>query len=84
MKLRWAGDDRILRGATALDCFRYHCHGDHSRAGQRGDVDGVMKCIAETFQLDTAYASLSSLEERAAAFVTTAINRGVMVDVTAC
>ncbi len=81
MKLRWAGDDKILWGATALDCLRYHCHGDHSLAGQRGDVDGVMKRIAETFQLDSAYAALPTLEERSTAFVKTAIAHGVMIDV---
>lgn len=83
MKMRWAGDDKILRGATALDCLRYHCHGDHSAAGQRGDVDGVMKRIAETFQLDQSYASLATLEERAVAFVAIAIGRGVLIDATA-
>jgi hypothetical protein len=39
MHLRFAGDDRLLLGQTALDCLRYHCHGDHSAEGQRSDVD---------------------------------------------
>ena len=72
-----------MRGATALDCLRYHCHGDHSAAGQRGDVDGVMKRIAETFHLDPAYAALPTLEERSAAFVKTALDHGIMFDVAA-
>lgn len=83
MKLRWAGDDKILRGSTALDCLRYHCHGDHSAEARRGDLDGVMKRIATTFQLDLAYAALSTLEERSAAFVKTALDHGIMIDVSA-
>jgi hypothetical protein len=80
MKLRWAGDNKILRGATALECLRYHCHGDHSAEGRRGDIDGVMKRIAETFQIDTtAYAALPTLDERCAAFVKTALDCGLMV-----
>ena len=80
MKLRWAGDDHFLRGATALDCLRYHCRSDHSAEGRRGDVDGVMKRIADTFQLDASYASLPTLEERATAFVQVAIARHVLID----
>ena len=83
MKLRWYGDDKILRGATALDCLRYHCHGDHSDAGIRGDVDGVMARIAEMFKLDPSYASLPTLEERAAAFVATAVAIGLLKDLAA-
>lgn len=83
MKLRWAGDDKILRGATALDCLRYHCHGDHSAEARRGDLDGVMKRIATTFQLDLANAALPTLEERSEAFVKTALDRGIMIDVPA-
>lgn len=71
-----------MQGATALDCLRYHCHGDHSAAARRGDVDGVMAKIAETFQLDPAYAALPTSEERAAAFVATAIATGLLVDLT--
>jgi hypothetical protein len=81
MKLRWDGDDRIMRGATALDCLRYHCHGDHSAAAQRGDVDGVMKRLADTFQLDPSYAALPTLEERAAGFVKIARDQKLLVDV---
>lgn len=80
MKLRWAGDDKILRGATALDCLRYHCHGDHTTAGQRGDVDGVMERISRTFEIDPSYASLPTLEERSAAFVKAALDCGVLID----
>lgn len=68
-----------MRGATALDCLRFHCHGDHSPEAQRGDVDGVMRRLANTFQLDLSYAALPTLEERAEAFVNTAIDRGIMV-----
>ena len=82
MKLRFAGDDRILRGETALDCLRYHCHGDHSVAAQRGDVDGVMQRLAETFQLESSYTSLPTLEERAADFVKITRDQGLLVDVT--
>jgi len=82
MKLRWAGDDKIMRGATALDCLRYHCHGDHSHEARSGDIDGVMKRIADTFQIDTAYAALPTLDDRCAAFVRTAIACGLIVDVT--
>ena len=80
MKLRWAGDDKIMRGATALDCLRYHCHGDHSREAQRGDIDGVMKRIADTFRIDTAYAALPTLDDRCAAFVKTGIACGLIID----
>jgi hypothetical protein len=79
MKLRWAGDDRVLRGETALDCLRYHCHGDHSAEARRGDVDGVMKRLATTFQLDTSYTELPTLEERAAAFVKIASARRLLL-----
>lgn len=83
MKLRWTGDDHILRGATALDCLRYHCHGDHSAAARSGDVDGVMKRIAEIFRLDQSYAALSTLEARCDAFVNSALACGLLVDLTA-
>lgn len=79
MKLRWAGD-RVIRGATALDCLRHHLHSDHSAAAQRGAVDGVMERIAKTFQLDASYAALPTLEERAAAFVAAAIAVGLLED----
>lgn len=83
MMLRFAGDDRILRGETALDCLHYHGHGDHSAAARRGDIDGVMKRIAETFQLDQSFASLPTLEERCDAFVKIALKDGLLVDVKA-
>jgi hypothetical protein len=83
MKLRWAGDDKIMRGATALECLRDHCHGDHSAEARRGDIDGVMKRIGETFQIDMDYAALSTLEERCAAFVKTGIACGLIVDLNA-
>lgn len=84
MKLRWAGDDKSrLRGTTALDCFRFHCHSDHSPEGRRGDVDGVMKRIATTFQLDASYAELPTLEERCEAFVKVAIAHGILFDESA-
>ena len=76
MKLRWAGDDKILRGITTLDCLRYHCRGDHSPEARRGDIDAVMKRLAGRFQLDIAYSALPTLEERADAFVATAIRSG--------
>ena len=82
MRLRFAGDHRIMRGATALDVLRYHCHGDHSPEAQRGDIDSVMKRLATTFQLDLTYAALPTLEERAAAFVKTAIECGLLADLT--
>jgi len=82
MHLRWAGDDKILRGATALDCLRYHCHGDHSAEARRGDIDGVLRRIAETFKLDPSYAELSTLDERCEAFVKTALVHGLLIDVT--
>lgn len=71
-----------MRGATALDVLRYHCHGDHSSEAQRRDIDGVMLRLAKTFQLDLAYAALSTLEERATAFVKTAIDCGLLVDLS--
>jgi hypothetical protein len=80
VRLRFAGDDRRLLGQTALDCLRYHCHGDHSAEGRRGDVDGVMKRLAEAFTLDSSYASLPTMEERAAAFVKIALDHGLLVD----
>ena len=79
MKLRWAGDDRVLCGTTALDCLRYHCCVDHSAEGRRGDVDGVMKRLSETFQLDMSYATLPTLEERAAAFIKIASARRLLL-----
>ena len=81
MKMRWAGDDKILRGATALDCLRYHCHGDHSAAAQRGDIDGVMARLSDDLQIDTSYRALPTLEERAAAFVHAARAQGWLMDV---
>ena len=81
MKLRWVGDDKSrMRGTTALDCLRHHCHGDHSPEGCRGDVDGVMRRITSTFALDVAYASLPTLEERTEAFVKTAIDGGILFE----
>jgi hypothetical protein len=68
-----------MRGATALDCMRDHCHGDHSAEGRRGDVDGVMKRLSDTFQLDTSYAALPTLEERATAFVKIASERRLLL-----
>lgn len=82
MRLRFAGDHRIMRGATALDVLRYHCHGDHSAEAQRGDIDGVMLRLAKTFHLDASYATLPTLEERAVAFVKTAIDEGLLVDLS--
>lgn len=78
MRLRWSGDDRTMAGATALDCLRMHCRGDHSVAGQNGDVDGVMQRIAETFRLDTAYKDQPTLAERCTAFVQAALDSGLM------
>ena len=83
MKLRWAGDDKIMLGTSALDCLRYHCHGDHSAEARHGDIDGVMKRIGETFQIDPSYATRSTLEERCEAFVKIAIACGLIVDVSA-
>jgi len=82
VKLRWAELDRVLRGATALDCLLHHCRGDHSAAARRGDVDGVMKRLADTFQLDASYAALPTLEERCEAFVKIGIAAGILVDET--
>jgi hypothetical protein len=82
MKLRFAEDDRVMRGATALDCLRCHCQGDHSAEAQRGDIDGVMKRLAATFQLDPSYVAPTTLEERAAAFVTIALACGLLVDLS--
>lgn len=78
MKLRWAGDDKIMRGATALDCLRDHCHGDHSVEAAHGDIDGVMRRIADTFQIDASYAVLPTLKERCHAFVQTSIACGLI------
>jgi hypothetical protein len=81
MRLRFAGEDKSrMRGKTALDCLRYHCHGDHSPEGQRGDVDGVMKRLTDIFKLDTSYASLPTLEERCEAFVKIALKDGLLID----
>ena len=82
MRLRWAGDDCVMRGSTALDCLHYHCHGDHSVEGQRGDVDGVMRRIAERFGLDSAYVAQTTLHDRCEAFVKAAIDRGLIVDLS--
>ena len=82
MRLRWSGDDRKMAGKTALDCLRMHCHGDHSVEGQRGDVDGVMKRIATTFQIDQSFAALPTLEERCDAFVKIALDCGLLVDLS--
>jgi hypothetical protein len=71
-----------MAGKTALDCLRMHCHGDHSVEGQRGDVDGVMRRIATTFQIDQSFAALSTLEERCEAFVKIALAEGLLVDLT--
>jgi hypothetical protein len=71
-----------MRGATPLDVLRYHCQGDHSAEAQRGDIDGVMQRLAKTFHLDASYASLPTLEERAAAFVKIAIDEGLLVDLS--
>lgn len=83
MRLRFAGDDRLLLGKTALDCLRYHCHGDHSAEASRGDVDGVMRRLAATFELETSFTALPTVEARAAAFVRLALERGVLVDAAA-
>jgi hypothetical protein len=80
MKLRWSGDDRIMRGATAIDCLRDHCNGDHSPEARRNDIDGVMRRIAETFRLDLSFDKLSTLEARCEAFVKTAIDGGLLVN----
>jgi len=82
MRLRFAADDRPMFGKTPLDCLRYHCHGDHTPEGRRGDIDGVMKRLADTFKLDSAYASLPTLEERAAAFLKLGLEHGVLVDMS--
>jgi hypothetical protein len=83
MRLRFAGDDRPLLGVTALDCLRYHCLGDHSTEGQHGDVDGVMCRLAATFELETSFTALPTVEARATAFVRLALERGVLVDAAA-
>lgn len=85
MKLRWWGDDRFMRGATALDCIKYHMHGDHSKEARSGDIDGVMRRLAtgwfgEQFNFDKSYMNLPTLEERADAFVQAAIECGMMLD----
>jgi hypothetical protein len=69
-------------GKTALDCLRMHCHGDYSAEGRRGDVDGVMKRIATTFQIDQSFAALPTLEERCDAFVKTALDCGLLIDLS--
>lgn len=83
MKLRFAGDDRIMRGATALACLRDHCNGDHSDAARRGDIDEVMKRLAETFKLDQSFRLLSTLDARCDAFVKGALEDGLLVDLAA-
>ena len=80
MRLRFAGDDRLLLGVTALNCLRYHCQGDHSAEGRRGDVDGVMRRLAATFKLETSFTALPTVEARAAAFVKIALEHGLLVD----
>lgn len=80
MRLRFSGDDRPMLGKTALDCLRYHCQGDHSPEGQRGDVDGVMARLAKTFDLDLGYAALPTLEARCEAFVKAALSNGLLID----
>jgi hypothetical protein len=70
-----------MLGETALDCLRYHCHGDHSAEGRRGDVDGVMQRLAATFELETSFTVLPTVEARAAAFVKLALERGVLVNI---
>ena len=79
MRLRFYGDDRPMLGKDALECLQFHCHGDHSPEGRRGDVDGVMNRIADTFKLDETFKSCTTLEERAVMFVMTAINAGLIV-----
>ena len=66
-------------GKTALDCLLYHYHGDHSEEGMRGDVDGVMKRLAQAFALDYSFSTLPTLEERAAMFVKNALGLGLLV-----
>ena len=82
MRLRFSGDDRHLLGKTALDCLRYHCHGDHSTEARRGDIDGVMARLAKECDLDQSYAALPTLEERCEAFVQTALSWGLLLDAT--
>lgn len=79
MRLRFAGDDRPMFGRTALECLRYHCHGDHSTEAIRGDIDGVMKRLAKMFAIDAYYTALSNLEERCSAFVELALANGVLI-----
>lgn len=83
MRLRFSGDDRKMHGKTALDCLRMHCHSDHSAEGRRGDVDGVMRRLAEMFRLAASYARHPTLDERAAAFVKIALDDGLLVDLGA-
>lgn len=89
MRLRFLGSDNILLGSSALECLRYHCHGDHhpcihSDEAQRGDIDGVMKRLCDEFALDftidVSYASLPTLEERSAAFVKALLDCGLLMD----
>lgn len=80
MRLRWSGDDRPMFGKTALDCLRYHCGGDHSTEARRGDIDGVMKRIATTFQIDQSFVKLPTLDARCDAFVKIALDCGLLVD----
>ena len=79
MRLRFSGDDRPMIGKTALDCLLYHCHGDHSEEGRSGNVDGVMKRLAQAFSLDSSFSTLPTLEERAAVFVKNALEHGLLV-----
>lgn len=81
MRLRFAGDHRVMHGATAIDVLRFHCRGDHSAAARIGDLDGVMKRLADTFRLDTSYTTGSTLEARCDAFIAKALQTGFMVDV---
>lgn len=83
MRLRFAGDDRLLLGKTALDCLRYHCHGDHSAEARRGDIDGVMCRLAATFELETSFTILPTMEARAAAFVKIALEHDLLVGMRA-
>lgn len=81
MRLRFYGDDKPrLIGATALDCLRFHCHSDHSPEARRGDIDGVMARLANTFHLDRTYADQLTLEARCEMFVNTALACGLLVD----
>lgn len=82
LKYRWLGDDKArLRGATALDCLRMHCHGDHSLEARNGDIDAVMNRIATNLQFGTSYKEKPTLEERAAEFIKLGIAKGWIYDV---